>query len=244
MGFSIQITRGSGDLFFGGPMTEKMHCDGAHICLVGANRFQNEMFVEILKQNHQCQNTFSLAASLPEIPENFLNKAHPKTIFYLDCFGLDEQPLKSLLASACQTFQLDNILALFNLVKDTGVEKEALDYGVRGFFYIDDSPNDFCKGTQGLLRGEIWLSRLAASELIMAATQPPSQHLLKESGPAHLSVREKEVLAHLANGASNETIATELFISVHTLRTHLYHIYQKINVHNRMQAVRWWERNL
>ena len=96
-------------------MPEKQHCHGVHICLVGANRFQNEMFVTTLQQIHQCQNTFSIAASLTETPEGLLNKAHHEILFYLDCFGLDEHALESLLASTWQTIQPGHFLVLFNL---------------------------------------------------------------------------------------------------------------------------------
>lgn len=52
-----------------------------------------------------------------------------------------------------------------------------------------------------------------------------------------LSARELEVLGLIADGLSNPEIATRLYLSVNTLRAHTTHIYQKLDVHNRMQAV-------
>jgi DNA-binding CsgD family transcriptional regulator len=84
-----------------------------------------------------------------------------------------------------------------------------------------------------------------ASDVIRASIRPPSQHLLHaEADTINLTAREKEVLGHLASGATNVALATELYISVHTLRTHLNHIYRKLNVHTRMQAIRWAEKHL
>lgn len=226
-------------------MDKKQHCHAAHFCLVGENRFQNEMLVENLKQIHRCKHSFVVATSLAKIPKDTWNSTLHKVLIYLDCFGLAGRELEFLLDSAYQIIQPSNVLALFNIAEDSGIEKKALNYGIHGFFHPDDSSVDFCKGTRSILKGEVWLSRKIMSEVILAGTQPPSQyHLHAVADTANLSPREKEVLALLASGASNEAIAAELFISIHTLRTHLYHIYQKINVHNRIQASRWAEKNL
>ena len=52
-----------------------------------------------------------------------------------------------------------------------------------------------------------------------------------------LSPREVEILRGLATGASNRALATSLFISEATVKTHLVHIYDKLGVDNRTAAV-------
>ena len=55
-------------------------------------------------------------------------------------------------------------------------------------------------------------------------------------GTDHLSTREMEILALVAEGCPNKEIASRLFISNATVRTHLMHIYEKLHVHCRTEA--------
>ncbi len=52
-----------------------------------------------------------------------------------------------------------------------------------------------------------------------------------------LTTREKEILSHLVNGDSTKTIAKTLFISFQTVGNHIRHIYEKLQVHSRAEAV-------
>ncbi len=52
-----------------------------------------------------------------------------------------------------------------------------------------------------------------------------------------LSNREKEILEWLAKGMLYKEIAAQLFISPETVRKHVYHIYEKLHVNNRIEAV-------
>ena len=54
-----------------------------------------------------------------------------------------------------------------------------------------------------------------------------------------LTVRETEVLAHIAAGLSNREIADALFLSVNSVKTHIRTAYRKIGVSRRVEATRW-----
>jgi DNA-binding CsgD family transcriptional regulator len=60
---------------------------------------------------------------------------------------------------------------------------------------------------------------------------------LRDSRLAHLSPREVEVLHWLGLGKCNDEIATILGISPHTVKNHLDHMFQKLGVHNRHEAI-------
>ncbi|WP_069805702.1 LuxR C-terminal-related transcriptional regulator [Thermogemmatispora onikobensis] len=67
--------------------------------------------------------------------------------------------------------------------------------------------------------------------------QPPIVTTVEAALPEPFSVQELRVLRLLALGYSNADIARELIVSVNTVRTHVRHIYQKLNVHSRHRAI-------
>ena len=73
---------------------------------------------------------------------------------------------------------------------------------------------------------------LAASEGEASGSVPPAEGLLEP-----LSERELEVLQLIAAGKTNRQVATELFVSVGTVKTHVNNIYRKLDIHSRTQAV-------
>jgi LuxR family maltose regulon positive regulatory protein len=80
--------------------------------------------------------------------------------------------------------------------------------------------------------------------LAVFGMQPPGQERIKDSVSSvlhplldPLSERELEVLRLIGEGHSNEEIAGALYISMGTVKTHLKHIYGKLNVHTRTQAI-------
>lgn len=72
---------------------------------------------------------------------------------------------------------------------------------------------------------------------VTAAPAPAAQHLAPEPEGKKLSAREGEILGLIAKGVSNSEAAQLLGISKATIRTHLEHIYRKLEVTNRVEAV-------
>ena len=131
-------------------------------------------------------------------------------------------------------------VALFDVEPDLNGEAHSLRNGVRGIFYRGDTLDHFVKGVQALLDGDVWHARKVLVHAAMARNTPPAVNGREDQ----LTRRERQVLALVSTGASNEEIAQKLFISSHTVKTHLYNVFKKIDVPNRLQAALWAAKNL
>ena len=86
-------------------------------------------------------------------------------------------------------------------------------------------------------KGQIWASASQLEALICSLSVPKSFKVTNVLGHALLSKREEQVLLCLAEGMSNRELATALNLSEHTVKNHLFRIFDKLGVSNRMEAV-------
>ena len=92
-----------------------------------------------------------------------------------------------------------------------------------------------------MFNGEIWLSRKIMTDYILKGG---NYDFSSKGNESILTPREIEIVSMIATGAANSYIAEKLCISCNTVKTHLYHIFKKINVPNRLQAALWAAKNL
>ncbi|WP_104026937.1 LuxR C-terminal-related transcriptional regulator [Vibrio jasicida] len=134
---------------------------------------------------------------------------------------------------------------LVNAEPNLGVESLLSWSNLKGLFYFEDDFDKVIKGLKGILNGENWLSRDILNRLIgylMNLNHTVTE--LDSKLDIELTRREMQVLTALCQGGSNLDIADSLFVSEHTVKSHLYSIFRKLEVKNRMQAITWAKRHL
>ena len=112
---------------------------------------------------------------------------------------------------------------------------EALRAGASGFVLKDDTPEQLIAAVRTVAAGEALLSPAITKRVIQkfAGMQRPAAPKELEE----LSERERDVFRLMTNGLSNAEIGKELYISETTVKTHVTHILQKLNLRDRVQAV-------
>ena len=112
---------------------------------------------------------------------------------------------------------------------------EALTAGASGFVLKDDPPEQLIAAIRTVAAGEALLSPAITTSVIKQFGRIPRPNPPKEFG--ELTAREQEVFRLIAAGLSNPEIAQQLFIGETTVKTHVTHILQKLDLRDRVQAV-------
>ncbi|MDH4206893.1 MAG: response regulator transcription factor, partial [Desulfobacteraceae bacterium] len=168
------------------------------------------------------------------------DRGEKRLVFYC-CHGKDVNQVLAEIKDYTKKKDPGNRIVLFNISKSVEFEKIILSKKVQGFFYEHDTLDIFLKGIKSVLDGKLWFSRDIMTRFIFEGIDKDKS--LKKSSD-NLTERQIEILAMVSVGATNEEIADKLYISPNTVKTHLYNIFRKINVPNRVQASLWAAKNL
>ncbi len=113
---------------------------------------------------------------------------------------------------------------------------EALSAGANGYILKKTSPGKLLEGIKELIEGGAPMSSQIARKVV-AAFQNKTAAPNTGSPLDVLSRREREILEMLSTGLLYKEIAEKLYISPETVRKHVYHVYEKLHVTNRVEAV-------
>ena len=114
---------------------------------------------------------------------------------------------------------------------------EALNAGASGYILKKTAPGKLLEAIRELYQGGAPMSSQIARKVVAAFQKNTTAPGTSDHDLATLSNREKEILELLSRGLMYKEIAAALFISQETVRKHVYHVYEKLHVSNRVEAV-------
>lgn len=132
--------------------------------------------------------------------------------------------------------QLSGVLVLTS-TEEPQVISEMLRQGARGYLVHGEfEPNDLVRAVHQVVGGRGWLSPIAASVAASMAREAAAPR----RPDVGLTDRELEVVGLLCQGLSNAAIAQQLWLTEKTVKNHLNHIFAKLGVRSRTEAVVRW----
>ena len=132
------------------------------------------------------------------------------------------------------TSNFDDIQVLmFTVFEDDEKIFEAVRSGASGYLLKKTPPEEIVDAVKELHEGGAPMSPSIARKVIQAFQAKPANHLEEYQ----LTSREKELLFALVDGLSYKKIAEKYFVSIHTVRSHISSIYEKLHVNSKSQAV-------
>lgn len=152
---------------------------------------------------------------------------HPDVVLMdLKMPGLDGVAATRKIRESCPGTR---VIVLTSFAED-GMVQGALQAGANGYLLKNVTAAELAAAIRAAHAGRTTLSSEATEALVHAATQP----MVKGD---ELTEREREVLALMVEGMSNQQIADRLFLSLGTVKFHIGNIYSKLGVDSRVAAV-------
>lgn len=132
----------------------------------------------------------------------------------------------------------DTAVLALTMYEDDQYFFEMLKAGASGYVPKRAAPNDLVSAIHAVYRGEVFLFPTLASRLVqdyLNRVEDGDQPLIYDD----LTPREREVLTLIAEGLTNAEIGEQLVISVKTVDRHRENIMQKLNLHSRIDLVKY-----
>lgn len=205
------------------------------VCIVDDTKDIRSALEEIIlmSPDHKLLGSFSSAEeALEKIPP-----LHPNVVLMdinlggmsgIECVSLLKPQHPDILFMMCTVYEEDEKIF------------QALTAGASGYILKKTAPGKLLDSIKELSEGGAPMSSQIARKVVAAFQNRPVP-IQREPGEVKridsLSNREKEILELLSKGMIYKEIADALFISSETVRKHVYHIYEKLHVNNRVEAV-------
>ncbi|SNS98006.1 DNA-binding response regulator, NarL/FixJ family, contains REC and HTH domains [Asanoa hainanensis] len=147
-------------------------------------------------------------------------------------------PIADGLSVVAALGQLSAVLVLTSS-DDPQTIGDMLHRGARGYLVHGEfQPGDLLRAVHEVVNGRGWLSPIAASVAVSLAREQTTPR--RQRPDAGLTERELQVVNLLCQGLSNAGIAQELWLTEKTVKNHLNHIFAKLGVRSRTEAIVRW----
>ena len=124
-------------------------------------------------------------------------------------------------------------ILILTVSADSDTVFRALEAGADGYLLKRSSPEELQAAVLDVLKGGVPMTSEIARRVIASFRRQPA----KSDAATRLTPREEEILTLIAKGFVSKEIAGQLGVSYETVRDHLKHIYEKLHVHSRGEAV-------
>lgn len=126
------------------------------------------------------------------------------------------------------------------ILLDDGDENAAIECfraGAKGVFRRSQPPEYLARCVQAVHEGQVWATSSDLNRVLQAFGSVRPLQCVNANGENLLSPREKQVVESIAEGLSNQEIAKVLGIAEHTVKNHLFKIYNKLGISTRVELI-------
>jgi DNA-binding NarL/FixJ family response regulator len=114
---------------------------------------------------------------------------------------------------------------------------DAFRFGAVGVCERDQSYEMLCKCIYSVYRGQVWANSKQLQYLLEALSAAIPSRITDVKGKILLSRREEEIVSLVADGLKNREIAQQLNLSEHTVKNHLFRIFERLGISSRAELI-------
>lgn len=207
------------------------------VYVVGSQHLQNALLTEFLDK----ESIPAIATKAVGLVDEAQLRRAEQNLFLVDIHSVDVNEVITQLLETDKRLENEILIGVFNVDDEEALTRLAGLPMVNGGFLHDCPQGLLIKGIKAIFGGELWFPRKVLQQYLVKSRAFNKTFARNE---VNLTDREIEVLKVMATGAKNSDIAAVLNLSPHTIKTHIYNIFKKINASNRLQAVNWAQENL
>ncbi|UZQ50348.1 response regulator transcription factor [Clostridium kluyveri] len=163
----------------------------------------------------------------------FMIKNNMVDILLLDIHKDNEEELNVISELTASHIGIKSIVLDFNGEKDMFIK--ALKNGVQGYVLGKSNEEEIIYAIEHVYKGKKYFDSYFVDSII----NKNSDFLNKLD---LLTNRENEILMEVAKGLSNRQISQEFFITEHTVKKHINHIFNKLDIRDRTEAALYWNK--
>lgn len=203
------------------------------VALIEDNRLMRDGLAALLDQLGDIQ----VVAAMATVDAEKLKEASPRLIL-LD-FGLENGDGLAAVRDVRRELPDSRIIVMDLLPTEEDIV-DVIQAGVAGFVMKDASLDDLENALRSVADGGNVLPPQVTNSLFsQIAADAVSSRGPRAVDDLRMTAREKEVIECISNGFSNKKIAQELHISIHTVKSHVRNIMEKLALHSRLQIAAW-----
>jgi len=202
------------------------------LVLIDDNRLLREGLARLIRE----QKDFRILAASADADEAMTKVREAKPDVVLLDFGLEGHDSLAITATIHREVPEAKVIVLGLLP----IEEDVVSFvraGASGFIMKDATFEDFVRTIRSVVSGSTVLPpQLAGSLFNQIATQVSKRGTLRELEAVRLTQRERQVIDLIAEGLANKDIAARLHIAVHTVKSHVHNVLEKLALHSRLEV--------
>ena len=202
------------------------------LVLIDDNRLLREGLARLIRE----QKDFRILAASADADEAMTKVREAKPDVVLLDFGLEGHDSLGITATIRKDVPQAKVIVLGLLP----VEEDIVSFvraGASGFIMKDATFEDFVRTIRSVVSGAVVLPpQLTGSLFNQIALQAGKRATPRELEAVRLTQRERQVIDLIAEGLANKDIATRLHIAVHTVKSHVHNVLEKLALHSRLEV--------